>query len=111
MRYAFFNPEGRVESAHNDATVTKAPQGAVELTEEQFADRFNLKLEGGRVLSAPVEVPAPTYEQLVAVVEAKRAAAYRLEADPLFFKSERGEATREEWQAKINEIKLRYPKP
>lgn len=35
---------------------------------------------------------------------------YREEADPLFFKMQRGEATAEEWQAKIDEIKLRFPK-
>ena len=38
-----------------------------------------------------------------------RAEAYREEADPLFFKSERGEATREEWLAKIEEIRNRFP--
>jgi hypothetical protein len=38
-----------------------------------------------------------------------RAYAYREEADPLFFKSERGEATREEWLAKVEEIRNRYP--
>jgi hypothetical protein len=38
-----------------------------------------------------------------------RATAYREEADPLFFKSERGEATREEWLAKVQEIRNRYP--
>ena len=37
--------------------------------------------------------------------------AYILEADPLFFKSQRGEATVEEWQAKIEEIKSRFPYP
>ncbi len=37
--------------------------------------------------------------------------AYILEADPLFFKSQRGETTVEEWQAKIAEIKTRYPYP
>jgi hypothetical protein len=37
--------------------------------------------------------------------------AYVLEADPLFFKSQRGESTVEEWQAKIDEIKARYPYP
>jgi hypothetical protein len=41
---------------------------------------------------------------------ANRKAAYIAEADPLFFKSQRGEATAEEWQAKIAEIKTRYPK-
>jgi hypothetical protein len=40
-----------------------------------------------------------------------RAAAYRSEADPLFFKSQRGEATTAEWEAKVAEIKARYPYP
>ena len=39
-----------------------------------------------------------------------RRAAYITEADPLFFKAQRGEATMEEWQAKVAEIKARYPK-
>jgi len=40
----------------------------------------------------------------------KRRAAYIAEADPLFFKAQRGEATMAEWQAKVAEIKARYPK-
>ena len=43
--------------------------------------------------------------------EALRSAAYQSEADPLFFKSQRGEATKEEWEAKIEEIRARYPYP
>ena len=39
-----------------------------------------------------------------------RQQAYIAEADPLFFKAQRGEATMEEWQAKVAEIKERYPK-
>lgn len=39
-----------------------------------------------------------------------RRVAYTFEADPLFFKAQRGEATMEEWQAKIAEIKARFPK-
>jgi hypothetical protein len=39
-----------------------------------------------------------------------RKAAYAAEADPLFFKAQRGEATMAEWQAKVAEIKARYPK-
>ena len=38
-----------------------------------------------------------------------RAAAYKLEADPLFFKAQRGEATQQEWLDKIAEIQARYP--
>lgn len=40
---------------------------------------------------------------------AARAAAYRAESDPLFFKSQRGEATMDEWLAKVAEIRARYP--
>ena len=43
--------------------------------------------------------------------EANRAAAYTAEADPLFFKAQRGEATIEEWQAKVDEIRDRFPYP
>jgi hypothetical protein len=42
--------------------------------------------------------------------ERNRKAAYIIEADPLFFKAQRGEATMEEWQAKVAEIKARFPK-
>ena len=55
-------------------------------------------------------------DQLVAAeprkkAEANRASAYRLEADPLFFKVQRGEATMDEWTAKVTEIRNRYPYP
>jgi hypothetical protein len=53
------------------------------------------------------EPEPPTYKEQ----EAKRAAAYTKEADPLFFKAQRGEATLEEWQAKVAEIKARSPYP
>jgi hypothetical protein len=36
--------------------------------------------------------------------------AYVAEADPLFFKAQRGEGTTAEWEAKVAEIKARYPK-
>jgi hypothetical protein len=42
--------------------------------------------------------------------ESQRKAAYIAEADPLFFKAQRGEATLDEWQAKVAEIKARIPK-
>jgi hypothetical protein len=40
-----------------------------------------------------------------------RKAAYVSEADPLFFKSQRGEVAEQVWRDKIEEIKARYPKP
>lgn len=44
-------------------------------------------------------------------IKKQRSDAYKTEADPLFFMSQRGEATVEAWLAKIEEIKLRYPYP
>jgi hypothetical protein len=56
-------------------------------------------------------LPPPPVVPTKAEQEAKRKAAYTAEADPLFFMSQRGEATVEEWQAKVAEIKGRYPYP
>jgi hypothetical protein len=46
-----------------------------------------------------------------AKAERNRAAAYAAESDPLFFKAQRGEATTDEWTAKVAEIKARFPYP
>lgn len=62
---------------------------------------------------------AKTHAQQVAQAEAQwkadnatqlRRAAYIAEADPLFFKAQRGEIEQQEWLDKIAEIKARYPK-
>jgi hypothetical protein len=63
-------------------------------------------LYDGAAFSAP-----PPYVPPKEVQEAARAEAYRTEADPLFFMSQRGEATEAEWQAKVAEIKARFPYP
>ena len=67
--------------------------------------------------------PQPTESELQAAYDAavpaaqrkeaenNRASAYRSEADPLFFKAQRGESTNDEWLAKIEEIKARFPYP
>lgn len=48
---------------------------------------------------------------LKADAEVLRQEAYMAEADPLFFKWQAGEATEEEWKAKRQEIRGRYPYP
>jgi hypothetical protein len=45
-----------------------------------------------------------------AEAEANRKSAYIAEADPLFFKVQRGEVEHHVWLDKIAEIKARYPK-
>lgn len=95
----------------------KIPDDAVEITDEQHADllfgqsagkAITADADGNPVLTDP---PAPTREQILADAQAARAAAYRAEADPLFFKSQRGECTVEKWKAKVEEIKARIPDP
>jgi len=43
--------------------------------------------------------------------EAYRQKAFVAEADPLFFQWQAGEATEEDWKAKRQEIRERYPYP
>ena len=52
----------------------------------------------------PVVLP-PTKAQ----IDALRIAAYQSEADPLFFKWQRGESTEQAWIDKIAAIRQRYP--
>ena len=56
------------------------------------------------VIVVPPPPPPPNAEQ-----SEKRKLAYEQEADPIFFLTQRGEATTEQWDAKIAEIKTRYP--
>jgi hypothetical protein len=50
-------------------------------------------------------------EDALATIRSQRAEAYREESDPLFFKAERGEGTKADWEAKVEEIRSRYPYP
>jgi len=52
------------------------------------------------------ELPPTREEQ-----EVSRQRAYSVEADPIAMQMLREEATKAEWLAKINEIKVRYPYP
>ena len=56
------------------------------------------------------EVDRLTALEPARIATENRRSAYIVEADPLFFKAQRGEATMEEWQAKVAEIKTRFPK-
>lgn len=53
--------------------------------------------------------PLASSEEIAVAVAAARQHAYKTEADPLFFKAQRGEATMDEWRAKIEEIRARFP--
>ena len=72
------------------------------------ANDNKIELDQALVDAAAVTVAA---EQARTQAEQSRASAYRSEADPLFFKAQRGEATTDEWTAKVAEIKARFPYP
>ncbi len=45
------------------------------------------------------------------IAQQSRAAAFTAEADPLFFQVQRGEALQADYDAKVAEIRSRYPYP
>lgn len=58
---------------------------------------------------APAKAPEPPPTR--AEQEANRQRAYAAEADPIAMQMLRDEASKEEWLAKIEEIKTRFPYP
>ena len=61
-----------------------------------------------RVIAEPVP---PTAEEIAAAAEAEYATALAAEADPQFFRWQRGESEREDWLAAVAAVKARFPKP
>jgi len=55
--------------------------------------------------------PTKAQAQKRADQEANRQAAYTREADPIAMQMFRDEATKDEWLAKIEEIRTRFPYP
>lgn len=76
-----------------DGVVTWINPSQAPVTEEQIVNEYNKLIE----------------EEPMKIAKENRASAYRIESDPIFFKSQRGEATQAEWLAKIEEIKNRFP--
>ena len=72
------------------------------------ADGNKIELDQALVDEASLIVEA---EEALNLAKIKRARAYAAESDPLFFKAQRGEATTDEWTAKVAEIKARFPYP
>jgi hypothetical protein len=64
-----------------------------------------------KTIKTAEQLAAEAAEQALESARAARAAAYSAEADPLFFKTQRGEATVEEWEDKVQEIRARHPYP
>jgi hypothetical protein len=91
------------------------PKDAVQITDEDYSSLMAAQSEGKVIVAdkkgkpKAEDRPELTVDQLAELRVSNRAAAYRDEADPLFFKAQRGEATIKEWEQKVTEIKARYP--
>jgi hypothetical protein len=105
MEKGFFHPNRgywQTISEPSPSILATYPRGTVSVP---LKPRDNCEWDGFAWVD--VEPPAPTREEQ----EALRKAAYVAESDPLMAKMLRGDATKEEWLAKIDEIKARYPYP
>lgn len=80
------------------------------------------RINGKWVLRRPIKPVAPTAEEVAAEREAEYQSALEArdqacrealaqEADPLFFKWQRGECDRDDWISKVAEVKARFPVP
>jgi hypothetical protein len=93
------------------------PAGAVDAPMPTIPEGKRAKWNGQWVfedIPQPEPEPEPepeplTPEQEAELARAQRRLAYQAEADPLFFKWQAGEGTKEDWEAKREEIRVRYP--
>lgn len=83
-----------------EINVTTGKRQIIQLTAEDIAQ---VQAQAEQAAQAEAQWKIDNASQL-------RQQAYIAEADPLFFKAQRGESTMEEWQTKVAEIKARFPK-
>lgn len=91
------------------------PGGAVDAPAPTILEGQRAKWNGQWVfedIPQPEPEPKPETEPEPEPIpyDEQRKWAYREESDPLFFKWQAGEATKEEWEAKRAEIRARFPK-
>jgi hypothetical protein len=92
-----------------DESVTTHQITQAEFTQIQDSKRFDFwQYKNGKVVESEFknEILRNEYN---AQQKQSRQFAYQKESDPLFMKYQRGEATKEEWEAKVESIKLLYP--
>lgn len=101
----FKAPNGELYAYESDGSQDHLiPDNFVKLSDEQYIAESALAQE--RYLAEQQAIPL-TLDQL----RQRRLTAFATEADPLFFKAQRGEVAIEEWQQKVEEIRARYSYP
>lgn len=88
----------------NSNTIIRVSDNAYIPADDRNSDyqQYQVWLSAGNVSEPADPPPAPD-------IDALRQAAYIAQADPLFFKWHRGQATEQEWLDKVAEIQQRYP--
>lgn len=108
------NPTDELLASYNVFPVTQTDRPTYDSATHRIEEGVPALLAGSwtqvwNVIALTADEIAQQQADHAAQVEAQRAEAYRNESDPLFFKSQRGEATQQEWLDKVAEIKARYP--
>jgi hypothetical protein len=86
------------------------PKSSFVMVDDAITDWLDASQSPPTEAEIQAEVARLTALEPARIATENRRAAYIAESDPLFFKAQRGEATMEEWQAKVAEIKTRFPK-
>jgi len=69
MKYAIFNVDGTIAQACNDHTVAELPEGAMELTDEQFANWPAYRLVDGVItFSPPAQAPLTKAQRIAHIL-------------------------------------------
>ena len=108
--HGFFHPARGYWQTNADVPEhikSRYPEGTVEVPLKPGAD---YEWDGSEWVHTPPD-PEEILAAERAAAESNRQAAYTQEADPLFFKWQAGEGTKEKWEAKREEIRARYPYP
>jgi len=107
MRYLLMNGSNVVNVILLNAVEDYTPASGLTLLEAPEGVGIGWVLDGDE-WSPPVVEVSDEPEQSI---PDRRQGAYEQEADPLFFKWQRGEATEQEWLDKVQQIRERYPYP
>ncbi len=108
------NPSAELLKSYGVYEVTPADQPSYDPASHRIEEGTPALVGGSwtqawNVIALTDEEIAQQQADHAAQIEAQRAEAYRTESDPIFFKSQRGEATHQQWLDKVAEIKARFP--
>jgi hypothetical protein len=110
------NPTDSLLASYSVYPVTRTDRPEYDSITQNLTEATPESIEGVWVQTwlvteaTPEEVTQRRIEKLNSLKQ-QRASAYSQESDPLLFKALRNEVTMEDWQAKVTEIKIRYPYP